>query len=331
MRGARSAVVMTVTAAVLAGGLTGCGSSGGGGAEGRPSPAATVPATATAATATAGGTAAGGTATAALDPEAALAAAAEVMRRAGSARYTLSGGDGSAAVPGTGFTRWADGPAVLDYLADDPGTRLRIRMAGNEAYFGPTEQVAAAVGEQVIWVKATFILWRKPFYPQLSLVMDPVNLLTLARAGWLDRVGTETVDGAEVTHYRDIEDVDAVLGGIPGLTAEHRPHAEVGLRKSGKAFVLDFWINAEQQLVRFRLTGDKEGAADAVTVTYSALGTAPAMEAPDPKDIRTSPDLDKFLGPSPAEEGPGPDAVRAGSGAGLPRVTPPPARWTAGG
>ncbi|MFE2109493.1 hypothetical protein ACFXAF_27040 [Kitasatospora sp. NPDC059463] len=301
MRGASSAVVVAVTAAVLAGGLTACGSSGGVGAAGGPSPAGTVPDAATA-----GATATGA---AELDPEEALAAAAEVMRRAGSARYALSVREGNGGAPGTGFARWTDGPAVLDYLADDPGVRLRLRMAGNTAYLGPTEQVAAAVGEQVVWVPTPFAMWHKPFYPQLSLVMDPANLLTLARAGWLDRVGTETVDGAEVTHYRDIEDVDALLAGIPGLTAEQRPHAEVGLRKSGKAFVLDFWINAEQQLVRVRLTGDKEGEAAAVTVTYSALGTAPAMEAPAAKDLRTSPDLDTFLGPSRAEAGPGPEGV----------------------
>ncbi|MER7705809.1 hypothetical protein ABTX81_23310 [Kitasatospora sp. NPDC097605] len=287
MRGAPSAVVVTVAAAVLAGGLTACGSTGGG--AGGASPAATGPAAAEAAR---------------TDPKAALAAAAEVMRKAGSARYTLTARDGGETKPGAGFAAWANRPAAIDYLGDLPNNRIRVRVVANEAYFGPTEQAAAAVGEQVFWVKTPFLMWRRPFYPQLSLAMDPVNQLTLAQAGRISAFGTETVDGARLTHYRAVEDVAAVLNGIPDLTAEHRLHVEAALKKIGETFTLDFWLNAEQELVRFRAFGDKEGEVEAVTVTYSALGTAPALPAPAASDLRTSPDLDKFLDPSPAMAGP---------------------------
>ncbi|WP_380282937.1 hypothetical protein [Kitasatospora purpeofusca] len=303
MRGARSAVVVTVAVAVLSGGLTACGSAGGD-SEGGPSQAAT---TTPGGAVTSSGAAAGKAAE--LDPKAALAASAEVMRKAGSSRYTLSAPDGLEAKPGTGFANWATRPAAIEYLVDAPNARIRVRVVGNEAYMGPTEQAAAGAGEQVFWVKSPFLMWRRPFYPQLAMAMDPVNQLTLARAGRLSTVGTETLDGAEVTHYRAVADVAAVLAAIPDLTEEHRPHVEAALKKSGETFTLDLWLNAKQELVRFRQFGAKDGEDKAVTVTYSALGTAPAMTTPADNDLRKSPDLDKFLDPSPATTGPGHEAA----------------------
>ncbi|MET8545850.1 hypothetical protein ABZW03_35225 [Kitasatospora sp. NPDC004799] len=303
MRGARSAAAVTVAAAVLLGGLTACG-----GAGGEPSPAAPPAGAAAAGSTPAGGAAAGKAAeTTEADPQAALAAAAEVMRKAGSGRYTLSAPAGPDSAPGTGFAVWAGRPAAIEYLADAPKPpRLRLRIVGNEAYTGPTEQAAAAVGEQVFWSKMPFLMWRRPFYPQLSLAMDPVNQLTVARSGRLSRVGTEKVDGVEATRYRAVEDLATVLGGIPALTEQHRPHVEAALRKSGETFTLDFWLNAEQELVRFRAFGEKDGEAQAVTVRYSALGTAPALAEPAGTDLRSSLDLDRFLDPSPATAGPNP-------------------------
>ncbi|KJY36708.1 hypothetical protein VR45_10780 [Streptomyces sp. NRRL S-495] len=246
---------------------------------------------------------------AATDPKAALAASAEVMRKAGSARYTLSAPDGLEAKPGTGFANWATGPAAIEYLTDAPNTRIRVRLVGNEAYLGPTEQAAAGVGEQVFWVKTPFLMWRRPFYPQLAMAMDPVNQLTLATTGRLSTVGTEKLDGAEVTHYRAVTDVTAVLGAIPDLTEEHRPHVESTLKKGGETYTLDFWLNAKQELLRFREFGANDGEDKAVTVTYSALGTAPTMTPPTRDSIRMSPDLDQFLDPSPAMTGPGSEAA----------------------
>ncbi|MFE4518587.1 hypothetical protein ACFRMQ_30900 [Kitasatospora sp. NPDC056783] len=304
MRGTRSAVVTTVAAAVLAGGLTACGGSGDG-----PSRGATTPGGA----ATGSGVAAsGGAATgqaAERDPKAALAAAAEVMRKAGGARYTLAASDGLEAKPGAGFAHWASRPAVIEYLTDAPDSRIRVRAVGNEAYMGPTDQAAAGVGEQVLWVKMPFLMWRRPFYPQLAMAMDPVNQLTRAQEARLGVVGTETIDGAEVTHYRAVEEAATVLGAIPELTEEHRPHVDAALKKSGETFTLDFWLNAGQELVRYREFGDKEGEGKAVTVTYSSLGTTSAVTAPAEQDLQRSPYLDKFLPPSRAVVGPGPEAV----------------------
>ncbi|MFJ8434057.1 hypothetical protein ACIQ9P_22415 [Kitasatospora sp. NPDC094019] len=298
---ARSAVV-TVAMAALVGGLTACGGAGGDGSGG-PSPAAAAP----------GGAVPGGAGTtrkaAAADPEAALAASAEVMRKASSARYTLSSSGGPDADPGTGFANWATGPAAIEYLTDVPNAPIRVRVVGNEAYMGPTEQAAAGVGEQVFWVKSPFLMWRRPFYSQLAMAMDPVNQLTLAGTSRPSTVGTETLDGAELTHYRAVADVAAVVGAIPGLTEEHRPHVEAALRKSGETFTLDFWLNAEQELVRFREFGANDGEDGAVTVAYSALGTAPTMTAPAPDSLRKSPDLDRFFPPSRAVTGPGTEAT----------------------
>ncbi|MFD7417465.1 hypothetical protein [Kitasatospora purpeofusca] len=157
--------------------------------------------------------------------------------------------EGLEAEPGTGFANWTTGPAAIEYLTDAPNARIRVRVVGNEAYMDPTEQAAAGAGEQVFWVKMPFLMWRRPFYPQLTMAMDPVNQLTLATTGRLSAVGTESLDGAEVTHYR------------------------------------------------------------AVTVTYSAPGTAPTMTAPTRDNLRTSSDLNRFLPPSRATTGPGREAV----------------------
>ncbi|MFD4909317.1 hypothetical protein [Kitasatospora purpeofusca] len=306
MRGARSAV-LTVALAVVAGGLTACGSAGSGN-DGGPSAAATAAGGTVASTAVTSSAVAAGKA-AATDPKAALAASAEVMRRAGSARYALSVPKGLEAEPGTGFANWATGPAAIEYLTDTPNAPIRVRVVGNEAYMGPTEQAAAGAGEQVFWVKTPFLMWRRPFYPQLAMAMDPVNQLTLATTGRLSTVGTESLDGAEVTHYRAVTDVAAVVGAIPDLTEEHRPHVEAALKKGGETYTLDFWLNAEQELLRFREFGANDGEDRAVTVTYSAPGTAPTMTAPTRDNLRMSSDLNRFLPPSRATTGPGGEAV----------------------
>ncbi|MBO1413622.1 hypothetical protein J0670_03260, partial [Streptomyces sp. FH025] len=218
-------------------------------------------------------------------PDAALTAAAEVMRKAGNGTFTLATPTGRGLAPGSGGLTWSGPDAAIEYTQDASDTGLRTRVVGAEAYLGLTEPTAATAPPGPRWCKVGDIPWRaspnNSTLLLLSRVMNPVAQLDAARTAGASPGAVETVDGARLTRYRAVEDAKAVLATIPGLDQGDEPgHRTTGFRnalqKSG-SLTVDLWLNDRRELVRYRAYGEKEGPDQAVVVNYANLGGGPAL------------------------------------------------------
>ncbi|MEV0532261.1 hypothetical protein [Kitasatospora sp. NPDC050463] len=275
MRALRLASV-AVAAAVLSGGLSACSSGGGGGTGG------------TADTKAAGDAIAGKVGD--LDPRAALAASAVVMQRAGNGSLTLSTDSDTL----TGAGDWRQQTAVD--LAGKDKTSTKVRVLGDDVYLGGGPETTVVLGGRH-WAK---VLPKDPIVGSMSVLFltmaqmtNPVLQLSAAQSGKLTKIGTETVGGAQATHYRAVEDTAKVAEGLTMLGGDQRAAVRQTLDAGGSTLTVDFWINSGQQLVQLKEYGDKGGEASAVTVTYAGLGAAPKIEAPAASDVGSGADLAK--------------------------------------
>ncbi|MGW4893287.1 hypothetical protein ACWEQL_13630 [Kitasatospora sp. NPDC004240] len=274
MRAVRLASAVVVSA-VLIGGLTACGSDAKSTAQAAAGDAAAAKA-------------------ADLDPKAALAASAAVMKNAKNAKINILGGEGNA----SGSASW-DGKSSVDVTAEGGDGPNKVRVVGGDVYLGGGAEIAAALGGKH-WTKPD------PKDPVLGPIggvalttaqmVNPVLQLTAgAAAGKPSKVGSEQVDGTETVHYHTTQQTSALVATLTTLTPEQRSAVEKSLGADGQTLTIDFWINAKQELVQVKQYGDKNGEKSAVTVKYSGLGTAPKIEAPAAGDIGTA-DLSKLLG-----------------------------------
>ncbi|MEV7021322.1 hypothetical protein [Kitasatospora sp. NPDC093558] len=281
MRAVRLASAV-VTAAVLVGGLSACGSSGksGNDAKGGDTKAAGDPVA---------GALAG-------DPKTALAAAALVMQKAGNGKVAMVAPDGSTHTGGSGTADWKDpGKTSVDLTGEMDTKKMRIRVVGTDAYLGAGDAEAAAIGGKH-WVKMPAGNEMGDGLLLMSQMLNPVVQLTLAAANKPTKVGQEAVDGTQATHIRSVEDASTMVAGMTGLSPEQRQAVQKTLEQDGKNITVDLWLDAKQQLVQFQEFGDKNGEHDAVTIKYTGLGSAGKIEAPAATDLGNPADILKLLG-----------------------------------
>ncbi|MFJ2576273.1 hypothetical protein [Kitasatospora aureofaciens] len=279
MRAVRLASV-AVTAAVLLGGATACGNDSKSG------------------DAKAGDAKAGDAVAAALggDPQAALAASALVMQKAGNGKVTMTAPDGSTHTAGNGVADWKDpGKTSVDMTGDMDTKKMRIRVVGTDVYLGGGDAEAAALGGKH-WIKLSSPNEMGASILLMSQMVNPVVQLTLAAGSKPAKVGQETLDGVQTTHVRATEDASAMVAGLSGLAPEQRQAVQKSLEAEGKKITVDLWLNAKQELVQFQEYGDKNGEHDAVTVKYTGLGTAAKIEVPAAGDLGAETDILKLLG-----------------------------------
>ncbi|MFJ2866337.1 hypothetical protein [Kitasatospora sp. NPDC087314] len=279
MRAARLASTV-VTATVLLGAATACGSKG-------------------AADATGGGAKGGDAAAAALtgDPRTALATAALVMQKAGNGKVTMIAPDGSTHTAGNGDADWKDPSRMaVDLTGEVETKKTRFRVIGTDGYLGGGDAEAAAMGGKH-WLKLPASNELGDSVLLMSQMVNPVVQLTLAAQGGKPvKVGQESLDGVQVTHLRAVEEASAVVAGMPALSAGQRTAVQKSLEVDGKTLTVDFWLNGRQELVQYQEYGDKNGEHDAVTVKYSDLGKAARIEAPAATDLGSDTDILKLLG-----------------------------------
>ncbi|MFD8752363.1 hypothetical protein ACFV0O_15465 [Kitasatospora sp. NPDC059577] len=277
MRAVRLASVVATTA-VLLGAVTACGGSKGGNDA-------------------KGGDAKGGDPIAAAltgDPKAALTASALVMQKAGNGKVSMVSPDDSKG-GGTGDADWKEpGKASVDLVGDMGGKKLKIRVIGPDAYLG-TDDAAAALGGKH-WVKLPAGNEAGDGFRAAGQMLNPVVLLTVAaQSGKLSKVGEETLDGAQTTHLKAVEDTATLVAGMAALPEEQRKVVQKTLEQDGKTLTFDFWLNGKQELVQYQEYGDANGPKQAVTVKYSGLGKAAAITAPAATDLGSEADLLKLL------------------------------------
>ncbi|MDH6704615.1 hypothetical protein P3T27_001318 [Kitasatospora sp. MAA19] len=279
MRAVRLASTV-VTATVLLGAATACGSKG-------------------AADATSGGAKGGDAVAAAMggDPRTALAAAALVMQKAGNGKVTMIAPDGSTHTAGNGDADWKDpSRTAVDLTGEVETKKIRFRVIGTDGYLGGGDTEAAAMGGKH-WLKLPASNELGDGVLLMSQLVNPVVQLTLAAQGGKPvKVGQESLDGVQVTHLRAVEDASAMVAGMPALSADQRAAVQKSLDDDGKTLTVDFWLNGRQELVQYQEYGDKNGEHDAVTVKYSDLGKAARIEAPAATDLGSDADILKLLG-----------------------------------
>ncbi|MFD0411029.1 hypothetical protein [Kitasatospora sp. NPDC127116] len=231
----------------------------------------------------------------AADPKAALAASAVVMQKAGNGKVTMIPADPTDPA-GTGDADWKDpAKAAVDLASDIEGKKLRIRVLGTDAYLGGGDDVAPALGGKH-WVKMPADATGDSFRA-VGQMTNPVVLLTVAaQSGKLSKIGQEAVDGVQTTHLRAEQDTAALVAGMTALSAGQRTAVQKTLEEDGKTLTIDFWLNANQELVQYKEYGDTNGEKQAVTIKYSNLGKAAAIAAPAAGDLGNEADVLKLLG-----------------------------------
>ncbi|MEV7772026.1 hypothetical protein [Kitasatospora sp. NPDC086791] len=229
------------------------------------------------------------------DPKAALAASALVMQKAGNGKVTMVSPNDSKG-GGTGDADWKDpAKAAVDLVGDMEGKKLRIRVIGPDAYLGGDDAAAALGGKH--WVKLPAGDQAGDGFRAAGQLLNPVVPLTVAaQSGKLSKVGQESLDGAQTTHLRAVEETSVLVAGMSALPEDQRKIVQKTLEQDGKTLTFDFWLNGKQELVQYQEYGDTNGAKQAVTVKYSGLGKAAAITAPAATDLGSEADLLKLLG-----------------------------------
>ncbi|WP_354641063.1 hypothetical protein [Kitasatospora camelliae] len=285
MRALRLATAMAVSA-LLVGGLTACSGSHGSGAAPAASDGATTAAPGTSAGAS--GTPAPAPADAsaqaaqqpAVDPKVALAGAAEVMAKAGSAKMTLT--VQSESRPGA-FV-WKS-PQAIEVATVDDGAEFKAVLSDGTLYMGLSAERAESMDGKK-WLKVDAGSSDGGSFASVQQMLNPELQLGLhAKAGKLTRVGAEKIDGVDTVHYQSGLAVDALVNGMAGLPADAKPLVVDQLRRGGDTVVSDFWINAKGELLQLRHSTIGLSSNTPVTVRYTELGGVQSVPAPPKNEV----------------------------------------------
>lgn len=238
-----------------------------------------------------------GEASPALEPAAAVAAAAKNADAITSFRYRLDG-----RVPGEGRVR---GEAAMS--VEPPAMSMKITAEG-QADAGQVEirfvdkamyinGGAEAAGEMdgKSWIK--FDLSKagagkegNPFAGAGTADKNPAAESTfMTGAKDVREVGTETVDGVKTTHYQGTVTLDALeesLKGTDKTTRERRQksvdqYEELGVDR----LTMDMWIDGQKHTKRFRMRGDADKGPLDMTITFSDVNKPVTVTAPPAKDV----------------------------------------------
>ncbi len=207
-----------------------------------------------------------------------LAAAAEVMGRAGNSRIRFGVAAEGLSTTATGYARWNGRPA-LQY-ADGKG---RItRFVGGALYFSFAAEATGGAGGAEDW-SVMLPDENGPTPVHLSTlaterVADPAAELRRAAArGNVTERGTEDVAGAPAKRFHSSVPLvrrsgSAGHGLLDGL-ADFMP-------PPGATCTADFWINERHELVRLTLSLASGPDRQDIAAEYSEPGSAPEITVP---------------------------------------------------
>jgi hypothetical protein len=110
---------------------------------------------------------------------------------------------------------------------------------------------------------------------------DPATQLALfTSSGDVKRVGTETVDGVQATHYAGTVDLAKLAGNDNAqLKSLLSQTSKIGL----SSLTLDLWVNDQNLPVKIHESSPASSSVQFdVTVDYSDYGTTPVVVTPPP-------------------------------------------------
>ena len=252
----------------------------------------------------------------------ALVAAIQKTSGAGSARMAI---DLTVTSPERSMHVTGDVAYVLD-PADPTSLRERVLLDLPSMGMMPGGEVELIVGKgSIVYVRApmlaSFIPAKTPWIkldpsalPQqpggvgaAAATLDPGAILAaLEGAITVGEVGTDTVDGADATHYHATVDLVKLLPSLAALAPEAPTDAELKeakdqLTKLGlDTLPIELWVDGDGYLKQIRLALDLSaiapegaGASFSVTLTFSDIGEDITIDVPPASQVT---DLTDMLG-----------------------------------
>ncbi|WP_121748638.1 DUF1396 domain-containing protein [Streptomyces sp. E2N166] len=104
----------------------------------------------------------------------------------------------------------------------------------------------------------------------------------------VEKVGTETVDGVQTTHYKGtvtLADLEKSLGDEDKATREKRQKSIEQYEKMGvDKLTMDMWIDGDDRTKQFRMRGDADKGPLDMTITFLGFNEPVKVTAPPAKD-----------------------------------------------
>ncbi|MFI9377196.1 DUF1396 domain-containing protein [Streptomyces parvulus] len=104
----------------------------------------------------------------------------------------------------------------------------------------------------------------------------------------VEKVGTETVDGVETTHYKGtvtLADLEKGLDGEDKATREKRQKSLEQYEKMGlDKLTMDMWVDGDEHTKQFRMRGDAAKGPLDMTITFLGFNEPVKVAAPPAKD-----------------------------------------------
>lgn len=273
----RRRLAVTVTAVLLASGLTACSGGGDPAAAGSPS--------ATSASPTGPAKPTGPVKPTDRSPRGVLLSAQITAQTARRARVTYRLG----ADAGSGPLFWAPKTA-LQVKRTTPAEAEQLIVVDTVAYQGGDAAAAARLGGRH-WERfagaPTAEGHREIPYAGLVDLLSPVAALAAATADGIavEHLGEERLEDSSAEHYRVTTDAEHYAAAQTQLSPARRQGLRTALAPGGSAVLtLDLWLNDRDQLVKLRRTGSGEGGRADDTLLWSDYGGALSVQAPAEAD-----------------------------------------------
>ncbi|MEU0222746.1 DUF1396 domain-containing protein [Streptomyces sp. NPDC006284] len=104
----------------------------------------------------------------------------------------------------------------------------------------------------------------------------------------VEKVGTETVDGVETTHYKGtvtLAELEKALGDEDKATREKRQKSLEQYKKMGlDKLTMDMWIDGDDHTKQFRMRGKADKGPLDMTITFLGFNEPVKVTAPPAKD-----------------------------------------------
>jgi hypothetical protein len=166
---------------------------------------------------------------------------------------------------------------------------IQMMLTGSVMYMNLGDKGAAQLGGKH-WMKMDFASLGangKALSDQMNKSngqdpSDAVKLLT--SSGDVKKVGTETVDGVQTTHYSGVVDMKKLVAASSGGTADSsfKTLVDQADKLGMSTETVDMWINADSLPVKVHeVAGTTQGPMD-ITIDYSDFGNTPVVVTPPP-------------------------------------------------
>ncbi|MFD5456551.1 LolA-like protein [Streptomyces olivaceus] len=115
----------------------------------------------------------------------------------------------------------------------------------------------------------------------------------------VEKVGTETVEGVQTTHYKGtvaVADLEKSLGGEEEATREKRQKSLEQYEKMGvDRLTMDMWVDGDDRPKQFRMRGEADKGPLDMTVTFLGINEPVKVTAPPAEDTADLAEIMKGL------------------------------------